>query len=165
MATTYTIPKGKHRAWPFRFGLFLSKKKIRYRVAFDHSCKYILPGNDQQDINKLFGIGYFPSHHKESARFGWRWNAEKNKIEVFAYCYVNGQRITGRFTDIPLHQSFVFELSVLKEVYVFTVYKESFETICQVQYKHKRKWSFPLGVYFGGNQTAPHKITIELKKA
>ena len=162
---TYSIQQGKHRAWPFRFGIYLFKKKVRYRVAFDQSCKYELPGNDQQDINKLFGIGYFPSHHKESARFGWVYNPDINRIELYAYCYVNGKRISDLITTVPLHQSFVLQLNIASDKYSFTVYKESFEVQTIIQHNNKRKWSFPLGVYFGGNQPAPHKITIELKKA
>lgn len=165
MIKTYTVHKGRHRAWPFRFGLYLSKKKIRFRVAFDNSCRYQLPGEDQQDINKLFGLGYFPNHHKESARFGWVYNPDINKIELYAYCYVNGKRITDQITTVPLHQSFVLELNISATAYSFTVFKESFQASTHIQHSNKRKWSFPLGVYFGGNQPAPHKITIEMKKA
>lgn len=162
---TYTIQAGKHRAWPFRFGLYLSKTKIRYRVAFDQSCRYSLPGNDQQDINKLFGIGYFPSHHKESARFGWVYNPDINRIEIHAYCYINGKRISDLITSVPLHQSFVLQLNITADSYIFTVYRESFEVQSVIRHRNKRQWGFPLGVYFGGNQTAPHKITLEIKKA
>ena len=66
MPTTYTIKAGKHRAWPFRFGLYWFKKKICFRVSFDQSCKYQLADDDQLDINKLFGVGYFPNHHKDT---------------------------------------------------------------------------------------------------
>lgn len=161
----YTIRKGKHRAWPFRFGLYLSKKKIRFRVVFDMSCKYQLPGEDQGDINKLFGIGYFPDHHKESARFGWRYNEDINKIELFAYCYVNGKRITELITTVPFHQSHVLEIEITDHLYYFNVYKDSFKATFVTTHNHTRKWGFPLGVYFGGNQPAPHKITIEMNKA
>lgn len=162
---TYTIRKGKHRAWPWRFGLYLSKNKIRFRVIFDISCKYQIPGEDQQDINKLFGIGYFPDHHKESARFGWRYNEGINKIELFAYCYVSGQRITEFITSVPFHQSHVLQLNITSNFYHLIVVKDSFEVSKSIQHKNKRNWSFPLGVFFGGNQPAPHTIKIEMKKA
>ena len=68
----YRIHKGKHRAWPPVFGLFW-KKEMSRDVYFDLSAKYDLPGDaDDEDVNKLFGFGFFPSHHIESARFGWR---------------------------------------------------------------------------------------------
>lgn len=165
MLTTYTIKAGKHRALPFRFGLYLSKKKIRYRVSFDQSCKYQLADDDQLDINKLFGVGYFPNHHKESARFGWRYNAEVNKIELFAYCYISGQRVTDLITTVPLHQAFTLQLNITSNYYHFIVVKESFEVHSSIQHHNKRKWSYPLGVYFGGNKPAPHTIKIEIKKA
>lgn len=163
--TNYTIRKGKHRAWPFRLGLYFSKKKIRFRVVFDTSCKYELGSENQGDINKLFGVGYFPNHHKESARFGWRYNEDINKIELVAYCYVNGQRVTDLITTVPFHQSHVLQLNITSRFYHFAVVKDSFEVNTSIEHSNKRKWSFPLGVYFGGNKPAPHKITIEMKKA
>jgi hypothetical protein len=35
----------------------------------------------------------------------------------------------------------------------------------EVQYGHKKKLGYRLGVYFGGNQVAPHMVNIEFKKA
>lgn len=161
---TYTIQKAKHRAWPFRFGLYLTKKSISFRVTFDVSCKYDLGDEDQLDINKLFGVGYFPSHHKESARFGWRYNNDINKVEIFAYCYVNGWRVTEFITAVPLHKSCDFQLRIRNDSYYFKVIKDAFESSATVAHSNKRKIGYPLGVFFGGDQTAPHKIKIEMKK-
>ena len=47
--------------------------------------------DDHLDVNKLFGMSY-GFHHKNSARFGWRWDLEKNLVEILGYTYVNGVR-------------------------------------------------------------------------
>lgn len=161
----YTIKKNKHRAWPIRLGLYFAKKKLRYRVCFDQSCKYDLGGEDQLDINKLFGIGYFPNHHKNSARFGWRYNVDTNKIELFAYCYVDGVRVTDHITSIPLNVVVTLQLNITKDFYHFIVVKDSFDTRTPIQHSNKRNIGYPLGIYFGGNKPTPHKIKIKLKKA
>jgi hypothetical protein len=161
----YTIRKSKHRAWPFRLGLYFNKKKLRFRVCFDQSCKHSLGDEDQLDINKLFGIGYFPNHHKESARFGWRYNADTNKIELFAYCYVLGERVTQFITSIALNISVVLELSIDLYAYTFTVIKDSIVANSSVPHFRKpNKLAFALGVFFGGDKPAPHKMKIDLKK-
>lgn len=158
---TYTIKKGKHRAKPLMFGLFL-KKKLSYRVSFDTSAKYFI-GQDQDDTNKLFGIGFFPHHHKESARFGWRYNENLNRIEILAYCYVNGNRIIDLITTVPFHVSHKMELLISKRNFVFTVYKE-LPMVLVIEHNRHKKIGYRLGCFFGGNQPAPQTITIEMKK-
>lgn len=162
--STYTIKKGSHRAKPLRFGLYLSKKRIAFKVMFDSSCKYFIDGEDMQDINKLFGIGYFPNHHKDSARFGWRYNENLNKIELFAYCYVNGKRISEFITTVPFNQFYVLQINITSTFYSFIVKKDGFEVTTQVQHNNSKKFGYPLGIFFGGNQPAPKTITIEMKK-
>lgn len=158
---TYTIKKGKHRAKPWMFAFFL-KKKLSYRVSFDTSAKYFI-GQDQDDTNKLFGIGFFPHHHKESARFGWRYNENLNRIELLAYCYVNGHRLIELITTIPFHVSYVLEIEIIDQEYRFTVNKEMPITTA-IPFYHKKKIGYRLGCFFGGNQPAPQTITVEMKK-
>ena len=69
-----TIKKGRHRPFLPTFGLWKRKRSFERLVTFHRSCAYMLPDGDQLDVNKLFGVGYFPHHHKDSARFGWNYN-------------------------------------------------------------------------------------------
>jgi len=93
------IREGRHRSNISFFVPFINKCMMSYSVVFTNSCEYDLVNNDQYDINKIFGLS-FGLHHKNSARFGWRWNTEKKKIEILAYVYVNGKRVNEWDQDI-----------------------------------------------------------------
>lgn len=160
----YTIKHGHHRAKPLRLGLYLNKKTIAFKVLFDTSCKYHIDGEDMEDINKLFGIGYLPNHHKESARFGWRYNEAMNMIQIFSYCYVQGKRVTEYITSVQLNRWITLAIKMEKGRYIFTAKKDELETSFQTNHYHNKKIGYRLNLYFGGNQPAVHDITIEMKK-
>lgn len=161
---TYTIKKGKHRS-SFKIGLYWNRFRFAYKVMFDNSCKYHIDGEDQQDINKLFGVGYLPTHHKDSARFGWRYNENTNLIEILSYCYVDGKRISEYITSIHFNRWITLSIIIEKGRYVFGAKKDELETSFQTNHYHNKKISYRLNPYFGGNQTAVHDTKIEMKKA
>lgn len=155
----YTIKEGRHSAFPPTLGLFIDKQSITKTVSFDDSCRYTLADGDQEDVNKLFGIGYFWSHHTDSARFGWRYNPSKDKIELLAYCYVNGERVINPITDLDFNKDYNLTLNINPNIYTFYL-DNALKT--GVYKTHNKRFGFPLGPYFGGNKPAPHKITIKL---
>lgn len=164
-----TIHKGKHRpAWSWlQMRLWFKKRSIRKVVSFSFNCKYDLKSKDQHDTNKLFGIGYFPNHHKESARFGWRYDNAVNRFVISAYCYVSGKRVIEQICSVVANHRYKIQLDIFKDHYLFIV--SDFETPVvygskMIPFKHKKKFGFPLGLYFGGNNPAPHEMTIEMKK-
>jgi len=160
---TYTIKKGRHRSG-LKIGLYWNKKCIAYKVMFDNSCKYHINGEDQQDINKLFGVGYLPTHHKDSARFGWRYNEDVNKVELFAYCYVNGKRQIKQIVTIPLNRWFDAEIKVYSDHYFFTITYNGIQYRDIIKKTHSKKIGYRLNPFFGGNNPAPKTINIEIKR-
>jgi hypothetical protein len=42
-------------------------------------------------VNKLFGFCFGFGVHKNSARFGWTYNKETNKIDIWCYFYNDGK--------------------------------------------------------------------------
>lgn len=136
-------------------------------VWFNQDCKYWIAGPDADDVNKLFGIGYFPSHHHNSARFGWRFNKETSHFIISAYCYVNGTRVIRDMCEVPVNKWIRFLILVQPDHYEFTVYDgHDGPVICRVVInKWNHAWlAFPLGPFFGGNRAAPDKMTIEMKR-
>ena len=167
----HTIPKGKHRSiqsWYPRF--HINKKSIGHRVTFYSGCEYDFGDIDQLDINKLFGISY-GMHHKNSARFGWRWNVEKKMIEILAYVYVDGVRVTEDGAD--LHIAYVFpgigyeyDIEVTDTHYIFTINSSLFSDPKVVKIEHDMHltwWGYMLFPYFGGNEVAPQTVYIDLE--
>ena len=165
----FTILKGTHRAiqsWYPRF--HINRKHIGYKGTFYSGAKYDHGDIDQLDINKLFGISY-GMHHKNSARFGWRWDLEKQMIEILAYVYVDGVRITEGVADLHIAYihpglSYEYDIVVDKEYYTFTLNSTLFD-IKTVKIKHDMKlswWGYKLFPYFGGNEKAQSTVYIDL---
>lgn len=160
----YTIRKGKHRSNKLRFSLYWKKEIIAFRVVFDSSAKYFIPGEDQFDINKLFGVGYLPTHHTESARFGWRYNENTNLIELFAYCYINGRRVADLITTVQIDRSIILTIRISDDSYRFTARKNGIDYDYKIFRGSDKKIGYPLNVFFGGNKPAPKTINIEMKR-
>lgn len=159
--TLYEIKEGKHSS---RTRLsWLLQSHLSYEVIFDNSCRYATKDSSKQlDINKLFGFSDCNSHHQSnSARFGWRWN--NNQLEVLSYCYKNGTRTATHIAYLALNEPYrchiyLFEDHYELEVEGFPRIIESRADICT------RGTYYQLWPYFGGTETAPHNITIHMRK-
>lgn len=163
---TFRIPSGRHRSRPFRFGLWWRRTSFSWLVKFDESCRYDLGNDDQFDTNKLVGIGYLWHHHKDSARFGWRYWTERKEIELSAYCYVNGRRVIQHVGFCQIGKQYKIHLTVSKQTYFFGIDDCDSKAIwhTEVPKYHQKKLKYGLWPYFGGNQVAPHTMKIELKR-
>lgn len=164
-----TIPAGKHRPWPPMLPkIWYDKRAIGRRVIFTESCLYDLPGTEHdQDINKLFGIGFFPGHHQNSARFGWYYDAKTFHLSLFSYCYLNGERITNCIGAACIGAPYDFLLKIKDGHYFFQVKEATTGLVVatdEVAMGHQKKWAYPLGLYFGGSQVSPHKMTFHISK-
>jgi hypothetical protein len=162
----YTIKKGNHYASGINFGTF-SGKKISRTAAFDSSCKYDLGDADQLDINKLYGFSE-GLHQTNSARFGWRYNLNTDKIQLLAYVYNNGDVINEWEADTLLGEVACFtnvytEIEVTESYYVF---RATINGKIIVKSITRTVNGYPSGYllypYFGGNKVAPHDILIDL---
>jgi hypothetical protein len=182
----YVIKKGQHRAWPPHIGMWVGKKKIQYRVVFGYGCNYTIPGADQEDTNKLFGLGYCPlwkgilcatgavylgllsnEQHTDSARFGWVY--KNGKMQIRAYLYVNGERIIEDLCQVNVGFTYDFFLFINHErnYYTFRVKNPANGWVLAERdfpFTHDKKFSFPLDPFFGGNQRAPHEMEISMQK-
>lgn len=165
----FRIPKGKHYARPWRFWLWWNKRTFSWNVKFTPSCKYNLGNEDQLDQNKMCGIGYLPHHHKNSARFGWRYRPDRNEIELSAYCYVDGERIIRSIAFVKVNQECKVNLTVGSDHYYFDVLVSTigrYENAGMITVGHnlKRKLQYRLGLYFGGNRTAPWDMAVHIDR-
>src|SRR5690606_12621081 len=138
--------KGKHRGWPLRLGLWFGRSSFEWIVKFDESCRYNLPLPDHLDTNKLVGIGYLWHHHKDSARFGWRYNMERDCIELLAYCYVGGERVIRHIAYVNIGRWVTLTLSIHQRSYAFYV-DQGIKPIGMnlVTYSHNKMLQYRLG--------------------
>lgn len=167
---TFNFHKGTHRARPFYWLAWfpvLFRKVIKRQVCFDFSCKYELPGGDQADHNKLFGVSYSLSPKKNSARFAWRFDPVKNRFILSAFCHINGQMIMQDICEAFATKQYDCFLTINSDAYCFRVtFSQTGSVIgnARIPKQGNKRIGFLLGPYFGGNRTAPQKMSLTLKK-
>lgn len=169
MKKTFTIPQSCHYSG-LHIRPHINKKFLQYDVMFDRTSLYNHGDIDQYDINKLFGLSY-GHHHKNSVRFGWRCNDKSTpKIEILAYCYIDGVRIDEYDEDIhiamvDINQYYTYRIHVTDNDYTLTIFNQG-QVAGQRSIIHKGLpwYGYQLYPYFGGNKKAPHDINIHFTK-
>lgn len=157
----YTIKKGRH-ASTNKVELIQSHK-MHFTAIFDESAIYTSGTEENQhDTNKLLGFSDCNDHHHlNSARFGWRWLDEQ--LEILAYVYADGDRIIEPIGTIPLNEPVAYQLILNDDSYLFVL--DGFPPV-SVERKNKCDMGvyYLLTPYFGGDETAPHDITIKIRQ-
>jgi hypothetical protein len=101
---------------------------------------------------------------------------QHREVGLYAYYHVAGMKdslnVNGPvdfqyLCDLNRSLWYRLELKITGDAYIFTVSNLGqtieFKTLSVAKH-HKKKWSYYLGLFFGGNRTAPHPITVEIKK-
>lgn len=151
-----TILKGFHYSFGVAPKIYTTPTTISKQITFTDSCRYNLNSEDQADINKLFGIGYFPSHHHNSVRFGWRYDLKTEKIEVLAYWYENKVRKNMSLFFANIGKKYEYNIHALKGSHILSVKN----TVGYTIFVPIKRYGFSLNPYFGGNKRAPHTMKI-----
>jgi hypothetical protein len=142
----FTIREGKHRST--RALNYSKQKTFNWSIEFDSSAIYnTMDSLNQMDINKLIGWSDC-----------WRW---KDSLEIHWFKHENGSFTFAKITSIDLCKPYDYYLKIHDWDYEVAVdgVKVFVPRNCVT---HSRKYQlFP---YFGGDETAPHDITIKIKK-
>lgn len=156
---TYTINTGEHYSNNSGILLLTNISEMKFIAKFDSSAIYtsVDPVN-QADINKLYGFSdNNTQHHDNSARIGWRWY--NNELQLLGYIYNNTVRSNAFIKSIPFNTEINCSIKINNDKYIFTVNDISVEM--------PRSSTVPSGYklypYFGGDEVAPHTITINIK--
>jgi hypothetical protein len=179
----FTLKEGAHYHGmpPFSTLPWVGEKAISRYVTFSPECRYDSADYNSQDVNKLFGLSFgFGGVHGNSARFGWRWSNSDQCIELLAYVYVDGVRNQDaqlRFpvvAQVGLGETVKCTVGYLllqgKPEYCFWV-----QSIAPVPNAQIKNVVVPLaaslpgfglthGLYFGGELTAPHTMTVQIDR-
>ncbi len=162
LARVFTIPAGEHYSTP-RIVETLQSTRLEFDAMFDKSAIYIHEQSGFQDSkNKLLGFSDCNSlHHQNSARFVWQWF--NDRIEIFAYCYVDGVR-TEAFVGVAEIDRFQrYAIAIEPDSYRF-----SFEGHPPVRISRGATCDtgvyYKLWPYFGGSVPAPHTVRIQIRE-
>ena len=157
----FLINAGEHYSSPRLFEKF-EENKLSFRATFDASAKYDLGDPSlQSNINKLMGFSDCNAlHHENSARFGWKW--EREKLDIYAYCYVDSVRIHEFVGTVALHEENLYEITATTSEYVFYLNGER-KVAIQKAAVCEAGARYMLYPYFGGSVPAPHDVTVEIE--
>jgi hypothetical protein len=157
-AVTYIIKKGEHYCNPNPLK-FTSKNELNFTAAFDSSCIYsTVNASNQNDINKLFGFSDCNTHHLEnSARVGWRWS--NDSLRIFGFVHNDGEMISQEITTAEIGSVINCRITCLDTQYEFEVNGKTVRLPRHCSDNYSRYKLYP---YFGGDETAPHRIKIRL---
>lgn len=156
---TYTIQQGSHNSDQVILRP-VETAEMKFAVLFDNSAIYtsIVP-NNQYDINKLYGFSEGVDNQYNSARIGWNWY--DNALHLYAYVYNKGVRLYSEIKAVAIGEEIPCSIKVAGNNYIFRVDNE--------QVKLSRGLNTPIAngyqqyPYFGGDEVAPHTITIKIK--
>ncbi|GAB3942033.1 hypothetical protein GCM10028805_06140 [Spirosoma harenae] len=163
------IEAGEHEPNPKRkVGLLISPSEVSAVVTFDSSCIYDIGNADADDWNKVIGLGFVgskdqsldgvPPHQVDGARVGWRWNKQRQRIDLGAYIYVEGKRIDFKVAETTINTptKMVIKIDYTRKLYQVLGGQT-------VPFTHDKSFAYNTGLYFGGNQPAPHKIRVKIE--
>jgi hypothetical protein len=157
----YTIGKGmqycdKSTIVPVKYS------QLRFKVKFDSSAIYkTIAASNQSDINKLYGFSdNNATHHEYSARFGWRWS--NNALRLFAYDYNNSVMTFKELGTVKIGVENTCSIKVSGNEYIFSL--NGTETKMARASTTTLAEGYKLFPYFGGDESAPHTISIWIEE-
>ena len=163
------IDEGEHEPLPKRkVGIVIAPTEISATVTFDSSCIYDIGKVDADDWNKVIGVGFVgskdqdittgvPPHQVDGVRVGWRWNPQRGRIDLGAYIYVGTVRTDFKVAEALLNTPtrLTIKIDYNRKLYQVLGGKA-------VPFTHDKTFGYNTGLYFGGNQPAPHKIRVKI---
>ena len=158
----YTIPAGEHSS-----GSFINhpnNSKISFQFILDESAYYEteIPEN-QDDVNKIYGMSDFGvRHQKYSIRLGWRYI--ENNLEL---CWLRHEQGTHSSATIKIIEpDVIYNATIDIKTFYYVIVIDNDTTL--VRRRPEGNWGlirrYYLYPYFGGNEYAPHDITIKIKE-
>ena len=158
---TYTIAEGEHSS-----GTFLNhpdNSRIVFDFMLDESAIYQtqVPEN-QSDVNKIYGMSDFGKiHQKYSIRLGWRYM--RGNLELCWLRHEEGRHSSATIRTIEPNEIYSAVINITTFYYQIVI--DSDTTL--VRRRPDGYWGmvrrYYLYPYFGGNEYAPHDITIKIK--
>lgn len=156
---TFTIKKGHHRS---TYALNYSKDTVfSWNIMFDSSAIYkCVDSVNQYDVNKLIGWSDCGDNHMDnSIRFGWRWL--NDSLEIHWFKHEHGEFSFDLIKRISICEEHYYELTISTWDYKLSVDGTYVHVPKNCPDEYRRYQLYP---YFGGDEPAPHDITIKIKK-
>lgn len=158
----WTVQAGRHDFQPNftkPLTLYVKPNTVGTMVQFTESCRYQINAEDQADINKTYGLSYGKPHFI-SLRWGFAYNTQKRLWDMYAYYYLGTKKPDWKYICSVDLVGFWTEITHRNGHYVFTAQTHFGTFSDSVAFVTDRKLAASLEPYFGGNQTAPHRMEL-----
>lgn len=170
--------KGRHYpvplteiALPQFFSLEYDTVQVSSEIVFHPNTAYTFDDADQWDWNKLCGFSLgLRGIHKNSFRFGWRYNPNTEKIELSGYIYTNSNRSYPKLMDIDLGEKARLDIiAISKSGHLDVEFFINGTSMHRINYftdeyrQNTVMLIYESGLYFGGDKPAPHNIDIDFR--
>jgi len=159
---SYVIPEGAHSSGSY-FN-HPTNSRIDFDFMLDESAVYTseIPEN-QHDVNKIYGFSDFGvRHQKYSIRLGWRYL--NNELELCWLRHEEGRHTAATIRTIEPNVAYNATIDIKTFYYIITIDGDT----TMVRRRPEGNWGlikrYYLYPYFGGNEYAPHDITIKIKE-
>jgi len=165
-------------------------ERVSWRVRFEDNCAYTLPGADQYDWNKGGGVSFDRwTNHTDAAMWGWRYNPETGNVELTAYCHIDGNRpflystlysqkhegVKGEVCleckpgdtvriVLGIDRAIIEGRRAFHYDFAFMVEGSGESWPVGVGFNHTKTRTRTIGLWFGGNRKAPHRMDIFIKR-
>ena len=134
--------------------------EMKFMVKFDSSALYQTENPENQyDINKLWGFSENTDNHYNSARIGWSWT--NDALRLYGYAYANGVLNYQEITSVSIGAEIPCSIKLAGNTYVFSV--KGVEMSLPRGSSTSEANGYQQYPYFGGDEPAPHLITISIK--
>ncbi len=156
---TYLIRRGQHYC-DLRPLKTVNVTTMNFLAKFDQSAIYqTINADNQYDINKLWGFSEGYNNQYNSARIGWGYSS--GAIRLYGYVYSRGVRYYQEITTVLPEQEINCSIRIAGSTYVLSANGAS------VTLPRGTTASTAKGLqqypYFGGDEVAPHNISIFIK--
>lgn len=156
----HLIKKGDHHSNLSTYKI-VNTTELKFAVKFDSSAIYTSKEKDNQaDVNKLYGFSDNNKHHHQySARFGWSWL--KEALHLYAYVYNDGKRSITDLGTLAIGEEAECSIKILPTKYIFAI-GAKLQSIERTSTPDSAN-GYMLYPYFGGDEAAPHDVSIRIK--
>lgn len=163
---SFEIPAGSHDSVPGGIAATRVQNDLDrfliFQLWFHADAAYLTtdPAN-QADWNKLMGLTTLDIHG-DSLRLGWRYDPVDDEIELGLYAYIHGVRVDQYITSVAVETVHDVTLSWTEDLLSAEVDGISVEVAGPMAHAPRVTWVLTT-TYFGGDETAPHDIHVEVR--
>jgi len=135
------------------------------KISFNENCVYDLKNEHQASWCKLMGfcLGVF-GIHKNSFRFGWRYNTDLHKIEIAILQYHKGEVLRKKIWSCDLNTENEYTIYYDRDKNCVMYFINDTRIFYFELDKIKERYYFGCGFYFGGQKPAPHDVSINCEE-